>query len=67
MVIKRGSYSMLNLIFIPIVLENARCFVIFSDPSVGEFQHEILATVTMPEEIISIPENPITPPIYVDE
>jgi hypothetical protein len=41
--------------------------VVFSDPSVGEFQHEISATVDLPEEAIEIPKTPISPPIYVDE
>lgn len=66
-VIKRGSFSHLSLVFIPILFETQKCYVIFSDPAVGEFQHEIVGSVTLPEEIVAIPEAPITPPIYVDE
>lgn len=49
------------------VLTDQKCYVIFSDPNVGEFQHEILGKVSMPEEVIEIPQQPITPPVYVDE
>lgn len=35
--------------FIPLLYENQKCFVIFNDPKVGEFQHEIKGRVDMPE------------------
>ncbi|CAD8092149.1 unnamed protein product [Paramecium primaurelia] len=46
---KKGSQLQLQLRYVPMVLEQQRCFLIFTDPNVGEFQHEILATAELPE------------------
>ncbi|KAL4497051.1 hypothetical protein ABPG72_002207 [Tetrahymena utriculariae] len=67
MVIKKNNFSHLNLVFIPLLYEAQKCYIIFSDPTVGEFQYEVIGAVTLPEEVIQIPETPIQPPIYVEE
>jgi hypothetical protein len=53
--------------FIPLVYEQQKCYIIFSDPLVGEFQYEIVGRVDLPLEVIDIPKPPLTPPIFVDE
>ncbi len=40
--IKKGSATSFDLYFMPIKLTKTRCFIIFNDPNVGEFQYEIL-------------------------
>ncbi|EGR28301.1 hypothetical protein IMG5_179020 [Ichthyophthirius multifiliis] len=62
--VKKNVPLHLQLIFIPLVYENQKCYIIFSDPNVGEFQYEIIGKVKLPEEIIQLPE---LPPIYVEE
>ena len=65
--LKRKQSQPLNLCFIPMVYEKQRCFVIFTDTEVGEFMYEIIGEVTLPSEIIEVPQTPIQPPVFVDE
>ncbi|EAR97253.2 flagellar associated protein (macronuclear) [Tetrahymena thermophila SB210] len=65
--LKRGATFNLQMAFIPIIYENQKCYVIFNDPKVGEFQHEIRGRVDMPEEIIEIPNDKLQiSPVIVD-
>lgn len=63
---RKGTYT-LTMNFVPMVYETQKAYLIFSDPNVGEFQHEITGEVELPEEIVDVPKNPVNPPIYVDE
>ncbi|EGR31281.1 hypothetical protein IMG5_114390, partial [Ichthyophthirius multifiliis] len=62
--LKRNARFNLQMAFIPLIFETQKCYIVFNDPKVGEFQHEIRGKVEMPEEVIEIPEKPIQ--IYVD-
>lgn len=50
-------------------METQKCYIIFKDPNVGEFQHEILGTVFPPTPMPDIIRFPQTQSqiIYVDE
>jgi hypothetical protein len=43
--------------FIPLIYCQQKCYVIFSDTSVGEFQYEILGNVSPPEIFLDIKPN----------
>ena len=47
--IQKGVTSGLKMSFLPFSLDTQKCFVIFKDPSVGEFQYEITGIVNKPE------------------
>jgi len=49
--LKKGKVETLTIDFFPLILERHLCKIIFLDPQVGEFQHEILADVQMPSEL----------------
>ncbi|EWS70940.1 flagellar associated protein, putative (macronuclear) [Tetrahymena thermophila SB210] len=66
--IKRGATANINLIFLPLIIEQQRCYIIFKDPNIGEFQYEVIGNVELPmynNEIIRLPQNGQT--IYVDD
>lgn len=53
----------LNILFIPLVLETQRCFVIFRDPKVGEFQYEVTGVVEAPQlslDVLKVPQTLLT-------
>ena len=37
--IKKGSATSFDLYFMPIKLTKTKCYIIFNDPNVGEFQY----------------------------
>ena len=37
--IKKNETVTFNMLFIPLILETQRCYVVFKDPRVGEFQY----------------------------
>lgn len=49
--IKRGDSTMISIQFLPFALETHKCFVVFCDPNVGEFQHTIIGETLHPEPI----------------
>ena len=56
------------MIFLPYVMEDQRCFVIFKDKNVGEFMHEIIGKVDEPKAPIDNIRFPTgNNIIYVDE
>jgi hypothetical protein len=62
--IKKTGSSSMSVIFMPFVFEQQKCYIYFSDPSVGEFQYEMTGIVEMPlvsNDILRIPT-----PMYVD-
>ncbi|EGR27115.1 hypothetical protein IMG5_201370 [Ichthyophthirius multifiliis] len=63
--ISKGSTINLSLVTIPLVMKTQRCFIIFKDPDLGEFQYEIIVKVNLPlinQDILKIQKN-----IFVDE
>lgn len=63
--LKRGTTQYVNMVFLPLVLEQHRCTIIFADNQVGEFQHEIIGNVELPE--VSQVELKPTQQIYIDQ
>ncbi|KAM3143753.1 Encoded by [Paramecium bursaria] len=61
--LKRNSPYQLQLQYIPLVMETQRCYIVFTDPLVGEFQHEIIANPDPPD----IYGDPKTYQVYVDQ
>jgi len=51
------------MVFYPLTMDQHKCYIIFTDPTVGEFQHEILGSVEMPNIISSLPPDKT---LYVD-
>lgn len=49
--IKKNNTVPLTLSFLPLTMDQHRCYIIFTDPNVGEFQHEVVGTVEMPNPI----------------
>ena len=47
----------------PYKLDNFKCQIVFVDPNVGEFQHEIIGEVLLPDPQEDLKINT---PIYVD-
>lgn len=62
--IKKGCSAMLAITFAPMVLEQQKCYIYFSDANVGEFQYEMTGIVEMP--FVSNDIIRVTAPIYVD-
>jgi len=53
----------LSILFIPLVLETQKCFVIFRDPKVGEFQYEVTGLVEPPQislDVLKVPQSLLT-------
>jgi hypothetical protein len=46
--IKKGESVAFPITFIPLERDNYHCKLIFCDPLVGEFQHEIVGEVLLP-------------------
>lgn len=46
--IKKGKAVELPITFLPLTMDIHNCHVIFTDPLVGEFQHEIIGNVELP-------------------
>ena len=44
-------------------MDQHKCFIIFTDPNVGEFQHEVSGTVEMPNPIGDLKSDKT---LYVD-
>ncbi|KAL4498636.1 hypothetical protein ABPG72_019754 [Tetrahymena utriculariae] len=67
--LKKGQTTTITIVFIPLVMETQKCFIIFKDPNVGEFQHEMVGTVEIPSLLPDIIRFPLTgyPTIFVDE
>jgi len=61
--IRRGETKQLVVQFMPVSMEPHRCKIIFVDNAVGEFQHELVGEVALPE--ISGEIKPTQ--IYVDQ
>ena len=40
--IKKGLSTPIDLIYTPVKLTKSRCYIVFHDPYVGEFQYEII-------------------------
>jgi hypothetical protein len=40
--------------FIPLVFNQQKCYIIFQDPQVGEFQYELIGTVEPPDVMLDI-------------
>ncbi|EGR27619.1 hypothetical protein IMG5_193180 [Ichthyophthirius multifiliis] len=59
----------LPVTFLPLQMETQKCYIIFRDPLVGEFQHEIIGTVEMPNIQTDTIKFPLTnmKTLYVDE
>ena len=47
--IKKNETVTVNLLFIPLIMDTHKCYVIFRDPKVGEFQYEITGSVELPQ------------------
>lgn len=62
--IRKGSNTMLALTFAPLIMEQQKCFLYFSDPNVGEFQYEVTGIVEMP--LLSNDILRVIPPLFVD-
>ena len=52
--IKRGNATSFDLYFMPVKLAKTRCFIVFNDPSVGEFQYEIIGSPEIPKPLQEI-------------
>jgi hypothetical protein len=50
--LKKGQTTQLHMKFIPLIMETHKCLIIFTDPACGEFQHEVVGTVELPEQMI---------------
>jgi len=61
--IRRGETKQLVVQFMPVSMEPHRCKIIFVDNAVGEFQHELVGEVALPE--VSGEVKPTQ--IYVDQ
>jgi hypothetical protein len=61
--LKKGQPYQLQLQFIPLIMEHYRVLVVFSDAEVGEFQHEILTTVDLPEQTLEFK----SPNVFVEQ
>ena len=62
--VKRGDTVTFSVQFLPFVLETHKCFVIFCDPNVGEFQHTIIGETLLPDPIKDSLKPNFT--VYVD-
>ena len=62
--LKRGDTTSITIQFLPFVLETHKCYVIFCDPNVGEFQHTIIGETLAPDPIKDSLKPPFT--VYVD-
>jgi len=60
---KKGETKTIFVQFMPFKLENYKCYLVFQDPNVGEFQHEIMGETTLPEVM---EESRPSLPIFVD-
>lgn len=47
--IKKNSSSYIEFMFNPILYYKIKCYLIFHDPLVGEFQYEIIGISEMPK------------------
>ena len=54
---------MLPMQFIPLIMETHKCLIIFTDPQCGEFQHEVIGQVELPEQMIEYKP----PNLYVEQ
>ena len=54
MKIKKGSASSFDLYFMPLRLGRTKCLLIFNDPTVGEFQYELVGSAEMPKPLQEI-------------
>lgn len=62
--IKRGDTAMISVQFLPFVLETHKCYVVFCDQYVGEFQHTIIGETLLPDPIKDSIKPNFT--VYVD-
>jgi hypothetical protein len=60
---KRATSMVLDVIYYPMVMQTQRCFLIFCDPQVGEFQIEIIGEPEYPRPI----SDPLQHQFVVDE
>jgi hypothetical protein len=66
--IKKGGTVNLNIIYLPLVLDTHKCYIIFKDKNAGEFQHTILGTTEEPKIVMDTIKFPSgNSVIYVDE
>ncbi len=49
--------------YVPMILEQQRCYLIFTDKDVGEFQYEIVGTAELPE----VQQEVRTYQVFVDQ
>ena len=54
MKIKKGMTGFVELYFTPLRLSKTKCFIIFHDPLVGEFQYEIVGVSEIPRPLQEI-------------
>jgi hypothetical protein len=56
--IKKGQTGFIELYFTPLRLAKTKCFIVFHDPLVGEFQYEIMGVTEIPRTLqeIRIPQ-----------
>lgn len=47
--IKKNASSYIELIFNPVIYHKVKCYLIFHDPLVGEFQYEIMGISEIPK------------------
>jgi len=62
--IKRGDTVPVMIQFMPFRLDTFKCLIVFVDPQVGEFQHEIVGETTLPDPQEDNVKPNVT--IYVD-
>ena len=62
--VKRGDSATISIQFLPFVLETHKCYVVFCDTNVGEFQHTIIGDTLLPEPIKDSVKPTFT--VYVD-
>lgn len=51
------------VIFCPLTMETHKCYLVFTDPNVGEFQYEIVGSVEQPNLLGTLPPDKT---LYVD-
>lgn len=62
--VKRGDSAIISIQFLPFVLDTHKCYIVFCDPNVGEFQHTIIGDTLLPEPMKDNLKPSFT--VYVD-
>lgn len=60
MKLKRMSSTVIDVSYLPLSLEPVKCYLIFYDANVGEFQYEVTGIPEYPNATVELRSQPVT-------